>query len=500
MINKRKVFIHNKFDIIVQDATTGEVKQTARAHNVILQNFFSAVLGPYGWPGTTYIALGSGTGTPAITDSGLFAQWAFIGATTVNQVYAYPASYLKRKVVLQPADYVGKVLTEVGFGATGGSVASTHAMIVDSEGNQISITKTATDILTVYATLYVVVPDSYMNASVARGTDASKDMFVSWLLNAGTPSGSICLLDYHADRALTALKYNNGTVSFSPTTRDTTNHTITFGPYRFEVNAGNGFIQCIAAGQYANDTSYTELFVADLPNTSIWPGHTETDLAIGTGDGVTTDFDILCPIITAGSDMVKVGGVTKTRNTDYTIEPEACYMAISGLCLSRGKDHTSSNYPTVNSSPKDWTYSERTPAATQYIGNWAAVDLGEAKLVGGVRFHTWTNASGSLEIYWSDDGTDWTLLETLNYSGLSNFGWSGVLQLTNPATHRYWKAVGGSLSNVEFLSGKKALHFNTAPASGDAITISYTSPYIKKNTNYVLDISFQLEIGRYENE
>lgn len=64
--------------------------------------------------------------------------------------------YTRRKIVLSPSDYVGARITEVGFGySTSSGSAVTHSMLKDSEGNQIAIEKTDTDVLTIYATFYL---------------------------------------------------------------------------------------------------------------------------------------------------------------------------------------------------------------------------------------------------------------------------------------------------------------------------------------------------------
>jgi|GEM_PF-6979313 len=49
--------------------------------------------------------------------------------------------------------------------------------------------------------------------------------------------------------------------------------------------------------------------------------HAETAEAVGTGDDVETEFDLDNKWVKPGSETVKVGGTTQTRNTDYWI----CY-------------------------------------------------------------------------------------------------------------------------------------------------------------------------------
>ena len=76
---------------------------------------------------------------------------------------------LKRKIQLGTSTANGSTLTEVGvaYGASSSNLA-THAMLKDMNGNPISIPKTDTDIINVYATVY-----AHWNQSLA-----SPDFFI----------------------------------------------------------------------------------------------------------------------------------------------------------------------------------------------------------------------------------------------------------------------------------------------------------------------------------
>lgn len=145
--------IHNRFDIEVIDAATGEVRQRAQAENVICNNLWG-YLGYNAW--NQYIQYGSGSGTPAATDTALFS---FVGSdtpTTVSKVYdaATGVFSLQRKIKLLETTAVGKTITEVGIGYGNNYALCTHAMLTDMNGNQISIAKTATDIINIYTTVF----------------------------------------------------------------------------------------------------------------------------------------------------------------------------------------------------------------------------------------------------------------------------------------------------------------------------------------------------------
>ena len=72
------VGLHNRFDIEVLDARTGELKQKAQAFNVICDALWNQIFSSFqGRPATyayfEYILFGTGSGTPAAASS--FAAW-----------------------------------------------------------------------------------------------------------------------------------------------------------------------------------------------------------------------------------------------------------------------------------------------------------------------------------------------------------------------------------------------------------------------------------------
>ena len=72
--------IHNRFDIEVVDSITGEVKQTAQAENVILNQLWTRLLSPNAY--FNYIFIGTGNGTPSAPDTALFTHLGYKYAVT----------------------------------------------------------------------------------------------------------------------------------------------------------------------------------------------------------------------------------------------------------------------------------------------------------------------------------------------------------------------------------------------------------------------------------
>ena len=152
---EQKVNIHNRFDIHIDNIETGEHREVT-AYNIVLDQMWTRLCG-----GSSYfvnIHFGIGTGTPIASRTSLFAHLGTKTAVDVEQVKALPVSRWKRKVVLNPEEFVGQTITEVGiaFGATASNLL-THAMLKDAEGNPISITKSDTDVVTIFATVFVTI-------------------------------------------------------------------------------------------------------------------------------------------------------------------------------------------------------------------------------------------------------------------------------------------------------------------------------------------------------
>ena len=90
MERELQTVLHNRFDFEVADAVTGEVKQRATSYNIILDNFFTRLLGRSSK--LNYMQIGTGTGTLDQTRNKLFVYLGYKQATVVETVKAYPTS------------------------------------------------------------------------------------------------------------------------------------------------------------------------------------------------------------------------------------------------------------------------------------------------------------------------------------------------------------------------------------------------------------------------
>ena len=146
--------IHNKFDIEVRDALTGKLKQEVTAYNIVLNAMWTRLVNFSSY--FTNIHFGTGTGSLDPSRTTLFSWLGQKAASNTEVIKELPVSSWRRQIVLNPEEFVGQNLTEVGIAyGTGSSNLVTHAMLKDAEGNPISILKTATDIVTIFATVFV---------------------------------------------------------------------------------------------------------------------------------------------------------------------------------------------------------------------------------------------------------------------------------------------------------------------------------------------------------
>lgn len=493
--------VHNKFEVVVTDATTGEVKQTAIGYNVILNRFFTQLVNRSSKLG--YIHLGSGTGTPAITDSSLFTFKTAKQATTVETVKAYPTSYVRKSITLSPSESAGVTFTEVGFGySTSNTSLVTHSMLQDSEGNQIAIYKSATDVLTVYATFYCTI-----------ATDTSAECVLPTLANNALIPAIIS--DTYASMYLhfsgeAPMSHSNDITKSAITsvsvssTADTANYQWILKAYRLDYTAGNSHM--FSAVGIPNIAAWA------LPNSTVFPNVKLTDIPVGTGDGTKTEFDCPIPLFIENSEVVRVNGVTMERGVDYTInhrQPNKDYLELlpccnpsnvtvtggiqstgNGMMLwydSARPNQVSPTHPMIFDFGSVQTFNRITAPA-----NWLYAD-------------TW-QAYGAID--YSIDGESWTTA----YSGYnrSETGRIAIDITLSPAVQaRYWRLRVTNVSwnydtthranlwpNLCIWKEEPGLVFTTPPEDGAAIELDCTIDRPIKNENWVLDFSCAVQFAR----
>ena len=528
---KEKVLLHNKFEIEVVDAVTGELKQKAYAYNVIVNYYFSSRLTGSPLSVSTdlfrYIALGTGNGTPAITDTALFTHLTRKAVTTLETVYEYPTSHTTKQIKLEATECNGYNITEVGLeGYYSGTWSTyyylmTHAMLQDSEGNQIAIAKTDVDVVYITATFYATYTPSGFGDGGIYPT-AENNYLVRWLLT-GSYDSTIRFgrfpLEYASElttKYTSSKSYSIGT-NGSMTTLQLDLPVTTF----LDSECNNRIVKHLGIAGFGAFT---------FPNHDAFPPYPINHLVIGEGDGETTEFNIKCPLIQAGTPRVFVNDVELTEGTDFTVDCEsncgdwyenyhsAAFTAqdsnvefgnIKSCTPYTGTSYTLYDplawWNCYNSDfyPTSCTISQSTPV-------W--IDFLEPKSCNRLKIDINTVPAaqiGNLVIEYSTDNENWIAVEHTR---------SGQVWSWEPVTARYWRiyipdynwsfsmvrsnatiaARDGLSYRSSFFLGKTVpgLKLTNPPAAGETIEASYSIEYPFKTANNLLRFTCSIQLQR----
>ena len=473
--------IHNRFDIEVRDAKTNQLKQKAQAFNVICDNFWSAMGGYFG-----NIVYSNGHGTPSVSDTTTFGTWYSKEATNAGCVTDIESgvTYRTRKIVLSETEAVGVTITEVGLGSTATyKRLYTHAMLQDMNGNPISITKTSTDILTIYATVYVHWSPSGQNGVALwppfdSHTTYSMRNFMSCAMGYGsveTTSGqytytyAYLLGGKGTVRGFGYSAGKNGSYKWDAATK-----TMTYTFNRVAVDKLNvpGGIGLLSLG--------TQFCFIDPRDE-----YEVRSEAVGTGDGSATHFATKFDMPTNAT--VYVDGVAMTSGvlvrSSPTQDDAVSYLHLIRDVLHDGKPCLLVGPATINAN-----------GGKIYLYNPYHETMGMAYISS-------TSYSSYLRFAYSDDLVNWSDDYNSSSAAPEEYRWRKYIRITNTHTSQ---AVGtGSLSGRFFhvdatgsISGKNII-FDTPPAVGSVITIDYTTPFVPKDENHVYDLAITIQFGEY---
>lgn len=474
--------IHNRFDIEVFDTRTGEVRQKARAFNVICNNLWTH-MSSY----SAYIAYGNGNGTPSSSDTTLFGIWNAVSASLHKRSSGEDTgiAYRTQKIVLSETVSVGMTITEVGlaYGSTSGSLC-THAMIEDMNGNPISITKTATDIVTIYATVFVHWDRfGYDGIILAPAQSYSScQSVIDYLLGQGWTSSGTYLNCFVG--AGTHSMTDVGTAC--SLTFDTTNKVITLKCGRIPVDMGNltgGFGWLAFMYRYMrNYSSVYNSWIVDLRGDYEIKGE-----AVGTGDGTTTNFNTKFDM--PFNARVYIDGTEKTsgvtiRNTPVRTNPFLYLLRIQGKPVDGRLQ--------ILSGP------QTTPGADTVTPVYLYNPLHEFGIYSCMHPY---GANPTSQLSFSDDFETWS---PYYITGVDSY--SVVPEEYRHCKYIRMKAYGSgtwSSSTTEevgtFPSDVSSgnIVFDEPPAEGSVITIDYHTPFVPKDSNHVYDLTLTIQLGEY---
>ena len=453
--------LHNRFDIEVHDARTGEVRQKAQAFNVILDQFLTRLFAAQSV--YDYIQYGSGQGTPSASDTALF-NW--VGGAAASAAVYDDAHFVEgwnsftRSIVLDEQTAVGVTLTEVGIAGATNSALCTHAMLQDMNGNPISIQKTNTDIITIYATIFI-----HWNVNGNNGVTyvPRSHWFGTQMTNLGFWGGHRDFGDYQK---------TNGVV-----TADSANKRWTWQNVRLSISDWNDALGLgfIIAGRLFSNLEQWAAFNVDVKGI-----YQITGEPIGTGDGVTTEFVARYDDLSDVSVFVD-GVIDSNVHLDYNSTFELAGEAEPIDILSTDSIHI----PNPRMSVYQYFFNDFNVA---YIRDWQTPHPMQYSTNN-------TDPYLSCRISYSDDLITW--------SGGSSYPLSPIKQpLPNECYgHKYirFHDIARS-SNINLFSQRKnKIVFSTPPAAGAVITANYKTPYVPKDSNHVYDFSLTIQLGEYNN-
>ena len=478
------VNFHNRFDIEVRDAKTGELKQKGQAENIVLDRMYERLCNFNSY--FNYIHFGQGTGTLDPSRNILFKELGYKLAETEETIKAFPVSKWTRKITLNPEEYVGYTITEVGI-SDSSSYINTHALVKDVEGNPLSIDKTDTDVIVIYATVFVELQNKSENIYFTNLPNNNN--LLNYLLGGSSPSSYIKLGKKWTKGNMlddNIILSKSGTLSTDILNRKKIVST------RFGITEGNGPIAEIAV---------FNAFNATLPEVGVFEKYALKDVNLGVGDSIKKQFVI--PNIRAENIIVKVDNVISTDlvmnkevNANFKLQ-DLLGVGDKGYGVSFSPD--GKTIATASSSSPYFTVHR----LNENTGEYEKLQdlLGAGSEGHGIAFSpdgkTIATASYYSSPYFTvhklNEGTgEYEKLQNLLGVGDKGYGVSfspdGKTIATASSSSPYF-----TVHNVE--PTLKVINFNTPPPEGVVITADYTVPYIPKTEDYVLDVTAEIQFG-----
>jgi hypothetical protein len=506
---KAGINLHNKFkfELIGADGCT---KQVGEAYNIVTNNYWDRLPDDIGSDKIdTSISLGTGTGTPAVTDTGLFQQIVTKDAESRTDCQPLGSGrYSWSITVTFTENEANDNLTEVGVRNSDYPPAlMTHAMITDSEGHTITIEKTDTDRLTVTATFYLTLTfDNSMewfNWNVNYGGYPSiKSMRnrSEWARTLDSSAEPICFCTGHGNsentfELLLAKGATNGWPVNCAYNYQSDTHTQRYTRGRINSTDYN------MSKTYQIFGFKNRFGCKFLPDHNVFAPITlelKQVAAAGNNGDFNFDIPILMDEVTVYVDEVQQTATAYTwGGKDFNLRQAWASQHGDYLIDSSYVYAYNSSY---SGTPVAGVKNRYDPGASEYF---AIYDFETPKAVNALR-HFQSYAFYFCALYYSSDKENWTLAATTQ-----NAGTGEVTKTFDTITARYWKLVFDALPNdYEFADMQTnyrgafdfiqpQLHLNTSPAEGAVVKVVAKSEYPIKNSNWIIDqIVMDMQISR----
>lgn len=500
----------------------GKITQEENFHNLVTAGFVSRLIGNTNY--FYYCQLGSGSTAPSSSDTALASMlWSVQYSTyAIDSTSADGLSRTWVYTYVFPANssYVGTI-REVGLSAAASGSINTHALVVDAEGQPISIDKTYLDEVTITAKITVTRPSwqsgqtwSFMSGPLSRSdlygilssTTGSYNKHV--LLSAGWCPEYRPVKNCQYTSLPTNFTYSNGTIRCSAefsgdamTYPYNSMNGDTFKDYVNSLLLGRSSYYYYGSNPGAGDYA-TPPYRLLLPNADVFPVTTLEGLELGTGDGATVDFAPEIPAWLENTEIVYKNGSPLTRGVDYSVDNigniEKYWSVMLGNFVAEidaktvagvqaniwGTDECCASYNNDKDMNSPVVYAD-SPIILKYGTDYAFSDKVNYFVLG-----TWTAsasipAGAALVFYYStDDGSTWTEFGRISHT-------SAGTAFTDTTEHTIATTIAGithvkiALEDTDTTAyvrmserdgrfgyvGSYAIRFASAPAAGDILTI-----------------------------
>lgn len=449
-----KMKLHNYFRIVATDVTTKETKEIARAENIVLDYFYKRMMAFSGGPQIGGIAVGSGTTPPSKTDTNLTNR--LLNKNFTNSVVINTSRYgvggdgvvtYTGNIVINANELVGSTISEVGLIDTNnaGHPVITKALLTDVNGNPIQIVKTDTMVLTIYATAYTQFPKT------VSGFNMPGKLTISGAVQHWPSSGISFRNRYigkdwsEQNSSPASLEAFNASCSLSD---DTVNNIRTYTVP--EVAAGsanlNGGIRSVLIGGVIEIPVPNETFQQSVITKEV----------VGTGDGTKTKFATAFGWIRDNgtlkvyiNDVEVISGVT----TRYNVPPPSAWKAY---------------FQSVEGQPTSGPFVWENVSGLPVIKYQAYAGYGDA-------------------LSCSNDLASWVVLQPEGFAFTKDI----------PAeyqSYKYWK-VQKTFVEGTFTLEPEHITFDTAPAPGATVSVTYQPDCIAKNSDKIMkNMSYKLQM------
>lgn len=495
----------------------------------------------------TQLDVGSGTGTPAATDTALFSSLWSINAPTKEtlSVDDNTNSITTRWIFTIPAttSYVGNI-TECGMrGYFTNTFLYTHAMVKDAEGNPISINKTDLDKVIITVDITITVGSSDPDILVSP---ISKTPFTHWMsladtratffyfsccsFNSSYTKTSMChliqsplaILNRAKERYTYSVSNYGGHVSMEGIRAGTSSCVVESNNVQRFTGRINQDVYSTAHKAYIKGIMFLGTFIIPLPNEKYFPKYKLSNVDVGIAVG--GESEILCPLdyFVGGSDVVYKNGVALTRGVDYTVDAYNNHSALIELAEScdahitggiKASHYIFNSYcalfrpkPYYDSDDDDYTsisdiYSFSTDAPLFF-------DMRKEVTINFLRVPSGANYKYTIST--SSNGEEYTVHDTHTFVSGESYVWEFTpvttryfkLEIISSAdkavTHKPTATVSSNQDpSLYYAMGFKTdgmIKFTTPLSAGDVITMDCEMDLPYKTENNVIDYDFSLSL------